>query len=204
LQQGSEGQAGAAGCITKLHEEIERERKIYAQRIADLKTALEDLRSGAANAPAAEAARKDPVTGLPEKDAAEVAIARAMEEQRSMFAAVFVVERLAMVNARFGSSVGNQVFQLYSTHLAQSLPQRDGLFRWTGTALVALLEREGDEAAMRSEILGISAKRFSRMIDAGSRSVLLSLGTASTIFSLKEGTAGSIVENIEEFIRSAP
>ena len=41
------------------------------------------------------------------------------------------------------------------------------------------------------------------MIDAGSRSMLLSIGTTSTLFSVKDASAESLVESIEEFTRTA-
>ncbi len=189
--------------VKNLRAEIERERKLYEQGVANLKTALTEFQDDAKSAPAPDAERKDPITGLPERQAAEAAIHRAIQEQRHLFVAVFVIERLGMINTRFGYSVGNQVFHLYSKHLAQSLQQHDELYRWTGPGFIALIERGGDEAAARSDVLAISSKRFSRMIDAGSRSVLLSIGTTSTLFSVKGASAESLVESIEEFTRTA-
>ena len=49
-----------------------------------------------------------------------------------------------MINTRFGYSVGNQVFHLYSKHLAQSLQQHDELYRWTGPGFIALIERAAE------------------------------------------------------------
>jgi GGDEF domain-containing protein len=48
----------------------------------------------------ASSRREDPATGLPERTAAEAAIIEAAAQNRPVYAAMFVIDRLDLINAR--------------------------------------------------------------------------------------------------------
>ena len=188
-------------CLARFHTEIERQQSDYAQRILELNAALVNWQGVAAPARGQGATQNDPATGLPERASAEAAIDDAIRERRCVFAAVFVLERLDMVNTRFGYGAGDQIFLLYGQDLAQQLLAADRLFRWTGPALLALLERGGDLVRARADARGIAAKRFSRTIEIDSRSVLLSIGVKSAVFPVLESNRETLIGELESFVR---
>ena len=115
----------------------------------------------------------DPCTGLLNRYAAENAIAKAYEEGRQVYAAIFILHRLAALNKRFGYSVGDRLLLLQGQYLAQQLSPEDQLFRWLGPSFLALLRRPGSLDAVLSEVGRIGSNQFQTNVDLESRSVLI-------------------------------
>jgi hypothetical protein len=63
-----------------------------------------------------------PVSEFPDRPAAEQAIATKIAEAKDCVCGVFIVNRLASINARFGRAVGDEVMLLAAERLAQHLP----------------------------------------------------------------------------------
>src|SRR5581483_7238050 len=72
----------------------------------------------------------DPLTGLPGRAYAEVELGRSLNETDDYYVALFVIKRLALINAKFGYKRGDQVLMKVATHLAQSVPEFNNLFPW--------------------------------------------------------------------------
>ncbi len=94
----------------------------------------------------------DMVTGLPNFRAAEQAIRAAIASRTSTYVVLFSVERLEVINGRFGFSVGDRILMLFGQHLAQRISQSDRLFRWRGPGFLAVIDRGGPEISIRAEI----------------------------------------------------
>ncbi len=85
----------------------------------------------------------DPVTGLPERRAAEAAVERAYRLKIPITPAVIVIDSLPTINMRFGRGTGDTLLHIFADHVKQTLEPEDELYRWTGPAFVALLAGRG-------------------------------------------------------------
>jgi GGDEF domain-containing protein len=187
-------------CLDRLRDEIRRQHDEVAAPISDSKTTVANIEATSVSAWRTAPSQIDPATGLPERSAAEAAIENAIREKRTAFAAIFVLERLDVINTRFGYKVGDEIFSLYSRDLAHQLGKEDRLFRWTGPALLALLDRSEDIRRVRGDVVRIATKRFSRTIEADNRCVLLSVGATATVISLAESDSDGVIRELESFV----
>lgn len=129
----------------------------------------------------------DLVTGLPNLRAAQNAIRAAISANTNSYAVLFAVDRVEVINSRFGFAVGDRILMLFGQHLAQRISQNDRLFRWRGTGFLALMERTGPEMSIRAEVSRMVSARLEQEIDLGGRSVLLPI-TASWMMTAVAGT----------------
>jgi GGDEF domain-containing protein len=136
----------------------------------------------------------DMVTGLPNFRAAEQAIRGAISSGTSTYAVLLCVDRVELINSRFGFAIGDRILMLFGQHLAQRLSQSDRLFRWRGAGFLALLDRTGPEISIRAEIARILSARLEQEIELGGRSVLLPIASSWMLTNV----AGSTVEKISQ------
>ena len=213
---------GSAASATKLHQ-IERQIKKSSQidDLRALKTQLEqsleviceeaaaqerrseeisDRLRDAMSRPASAAvlseavADFDLVTGLPNFRAAEQALLTAISTGTSTYAVLLSVDRVEIINSRFGTAVGDRILMLFGQHLAQRLSPTDQLFRWRGPGFLALIDRSGPEISVRADVARMVAARLEPEIELGGRSILLPI-TASWMLT---GVANSTMERISQ------
>lgn len=186
-------------CLTGLREETLRQREESARTICEMNEALENTRTRTAAAPIPPAT--DPVTGLPQRAEAERLLASIIESRASAFAGVFLVERLQSINLRFGYAVGDHVLVSFAQMLAQKLPAADPVFRWSGPAFVAVLQREEPLEKIRAEIARIILPRLEKTVHFGYRTVLLPISATWTVLPMLP--APSLLFNrIDSFLAS--
>ena len=176
-----------AECLDGLRAEITRQKEESARTVSGIRKELEKSQERLASAPAAprQELRPDPVTGLPRRAAAEAALIEASRENRPVYAAVFALDRLDLINTRFGYAMGDRVLLTYSQLVAQAFSRADQLFRWSGPALMALLEREGQQMPqVREEVARFANQRVEKTLQVGGRSVLLPVAANWTLFPL--------------------
>jgi GGDEF domain-containing protein len=172
-----------AECLDNLRGEVVRQKEESQRTVAKIRTELKSSQERtSSSAIAAGEGRRDPATRLPGRQEAEAALIKLAKEGRHAHAAIFVVERLELINARFGFAAGDQVLSFLSEHLTQSLSSADRLFRWSGPALLALLERDGTPREVREEVARITAQRLEKTVNLSGRSVLLPVGANSAVF----------------------
>jgi GGDEF domain-containing protein len=97
-----------------------------------------------------------------------------------------VVERISLVNGRFGYAVGDQLLHFFGQHLMQSFAPADKLFRWTGPTFLLLMERRGGSDRVRAEIMRVTAQRLTQTVQVGARSVLLPVAANWAMFPVLE------------------
>jgi diguanylate cyclase (GGDEF)-like protein len=141
----------------------------------------------------------DRVTGLPNFRAAEHAIRSAIAARTSTYAVLFCVERVDVINGRFGFSVGDQILMLFGQHLAQRLPATDLLFRWRGPGFLAIIERTGPEISIRAEIARLVSARLEQEIELGDRSVLLPISASWMLTSVTDSTLDKVSKKLDTF-----
>jgi GGDEF domain-containing protein len=81
----------------------------------------------------------DTVTGLPSRRAAERTIGENLQKGVNFAVAIFVVTKLSAINSKYGRAVGDEVMLRVANHFAQHLSADTLLYRWSGPALVAVI-----------------------------------------------------------------
>lgn len=114
----------------------------------------------------------DPVTGLPARAQAEQAITARIAAGQEHVAALFVVDRLASINDRFGRSTGDDILLLVAQQLAKRL-SGSTLFRWSGPAILAVLEIVTTAEAAENQAKLAATMSVEKSVEAGERAVLL-------------------------------
>src|ERR1022692_3097454 len=90
--------------------------------------------------------------GLPARAEAEAALSKVAGSGIQAVAVVFVMKRLKQLNSRFGYEAGNGLLAWLSTYLGSGANPEEGLFRWSGPALVAVIRRNVPLARIRQEL----------------------------------------------------
>ena len=87
-------------------------------------------------AAAARQPATDATTGLQSRVQAEQLIESIVQGQQSdkggAAIAIFLVNRIVSLNARFGRKVGDEILVLVAAHLGRKLPFTSAPFRWSG------------------------------------------------------------------------
>lgn len=151
------------------------------------KTLEEAARLDARHREEARRARRDPLTGLPNRLALEEhlsqAIARARRRGRNLLVALFDLDGFKPVNDRFGHATGDVLLQMLASRLRASLRDGDVLCRLGGDEFVLVMEALGDApceaaaSALRARLLPPLQSPVT-LADGQEVKVTASLGTA--------------------------
>ena len=143
----------------------------------------------------------DPLTGLETRESAERAITAAVERGATAYAALFVVDRLHLCNARYGYATGDQILTRVHRHLATYLSPEDRLFRWTGPAFMALIQRIEEAGEVQAAIDRITSLKLEAGVQIGNELVVLPIVCNSLLLplSLTVGLA-KLTQRIDAFI----
>jgi GGDEF domain-containing protein len=187
-------------CLDCVRQESISQREQAKQAIAKLRYEL-DSRAAEALAAATTGPRIDSLSGLPTRSEAELAISLEIQSGKGGFAVVFAVERVNLINARFGYAVGDQILQLFRQHLAENLGPADRLFRWSGPVFLALLDRSDVPEQVRAEVKRITAAKLETTVQIGARSVLLPVSSISKVVSLFHvASTPDLIEDIDNSV----
>ena len=142
----------------------------------------------------------DGAADLPSRPKAEAALDKVIKAGGYGFVAAYVVDRMQLINARFGYSVGDEILAVFQKHLRQSLKQKDQLFRWTGPAFLVLMDRTGLSAGVRAEVNRLASAKLEATVHLDNRSVLLPVTCTSAIFSLFDAPSPAVlIQQIDAF-----
>ena len=165
--------ARLSDCLADIRREAERQQKETGATIAQLTQGLSEARRTTVDV--ATGAVRDEVTGLAPRADAEAALAEAVKTGGQALVTVMVLERLQVVNRKFGMEIGDQILAEVARITRKNLPPEDRLFRWGGPTLVALVTRTVNIERVRMEIAGIMDSKWEHTIQTASRSILLPL-----------------------------
>lgn len=127
----------------------------------------------------------DSITGLPSQETAEATLQEMVRKPGKRYVVVAVVSRMQPINARFGHNIGNQVLRAFKEFFEAQLAPGDRLFRWSGPALIALLERAEPLETVRTEVRRMLNKSVdNKTFDIGGREVLIPISSAWSAFML--------------------
>ena len=179
-------------------ENIREERKLQNEQATKV---VHQLQKTIEQAPKPEAPGKglDQATGLPDRAAAETALAECAAANEPAYTLVFIADRVQLINARFGYAAGDEVLKTIQTHVQTNLRPEDQLFRWRGPSFLALLKRSDPVDCVRAEITRIVASRLQKTFDIGNRSVLLPIAMQWALFPVSSASR-LLVHKIDHFV----
>lgn len=143
----------------------------------------------------------DAITGLPTRPVFERLVTTALEGHRTIGIALFVIERLAYVNKRFGKKASDEVLLFVAQHLAAELADTNSFSRWSGPAFVAIFDLSKDHEGTERKLQSIVAKQLSKNLSAGGRSVILPISCSYLLERLSpEQSPSDIYAKMDDFI----
>jgi GGDEF domain-containing protein len=146
----------------------------------------------------------DALTGWASRAYAELELARALGQPDDCFLALFIVKRLALINAKFGYSRGDQVLLKVVVHLGQSLPGFDKLFRWSPCAFLAVAPPETSYKDLRARVQVIELTRLTPTLEWEGRSAMVPVVIDCRIVSVKDfGTASDLFLRLDTLAADA-
>ena len=188
--------AKLTGCLSALQTELDRQ-------VVDSEVAHVALKAAEAK-PAMKAVLADqgecPITGLPGRQLGVECLNAARLSDGPRYAAVLSLERFSTVSHRFGNEAAQSYVLTASQMVAQKLQPCDQLFRWSGAAFLAVLERTGSLEAVQAEINRIVRWRAEYTVTLGERSILVPASINSLCLPVWEApNAEVLVERIDSF-----
>jgi len=148
--------------------------------------ALQPVASAESHRATARVHTPDQLTGLPARASAEAELARVHGLSKDSFLALFVVKRVALINAKFGYSRGDQVLLKVVTHLSQSLPEYNNLFRWAPCAFVTVAPPDTSYKELRGRVQIIELTRLTPTLEWEGRSAMVPVVIDCRIVSVKD------------------
>jgi GGDEF domain-containing protein len=143
----------------------------------------------------------DVVTGLPLLAAGLRAMQEPVKTEKRRFVAVMIVDRIKLINLRFGIDAGNSVLRVFKESIEQRLMQGDRLFRWNGPTIVALIDRTESVEQVRAQIRRLLETRIEETLEVEQRSVLIPISASWSVFPLMPPIADA-TKQIQAFIAS--
>jgi GGDEF domain-containing protein len=138
---------GAALASTSDGEKLAQCKLSLSECLSEIRQEAERFRTDADGRTIFGNARKDQLTGLENREVAEVALAKACAAETPGCAIIIIIDRIAVYNVRFGRAVGDKVLQFFADYLVQSLPSEGPPFRWSGPAVLMLRPGTAEQAA---------------------------------------------------------
>jgi GGDEF domain-containing protein len=184
-------------CLNSFREETSRQKEETEDLIKNLRQGVEQR----ARKLGTHGKDLDSATGLAKMEDC----IRAMREEgtpgRRRYVVTMVVNRMQSINARFGQDAGDRVLSSFGSFVEQQLNPTDKLFRWTGPAVVALLDRSESLDQVRTQIKRMLENRIEENFEVEERSVLIPISAAWAAFQLI-GTVATAEKQIQTFIAS--
>ncbi len=183
-------------CLRGFREEARRQKEQADSLIAGLRKQIE-------NSPVVAAETQDaldPATGMQGKGACLRAMQDPVAVGKRRYVVTMSVNRIQSINARFGHGAGDRILRVFGHFVTHQLNPADRVFRWTGPAMVALIERSETLDRVRDQIRRIMEMRLDENLELGERAVLIPVSAAWSVFQLVSMTTAE--RQIQAFIAS--
>jgi len=119
-------------------------------------------------------------SGLADRAGAEQEIAAKIGTKQDCVCGLFLVNRLASIQTRFGRGVGDEVMLLAAERLAQHLPAA-AVFRWSESALIALVDVDTNIAEVTRRFARAASMNLEKNIETQHRLVLVPISLSFTL-----------------------
>ena len=142
----------------------------------------------------------DPLTGLPDRDAAEALIACHIQPGSQFFVTLFLVDHFAHLNGRYGTETGNDVLLRVAEYLGKQL-EAGSLFRWSGPAFAAVVDGAHALHEVEQQMHRIGSRRFEKTIEEDRRTVLLPITCSCMVQRVSDGDSlEEVVAVLDDFV----
>lgn len=190
-----------AACLNLVRRESSRLQAETNEKLKALKADVERLSLRLKTAAVEES--EDPVTGLPGRAAAEQAMEDRISTGKPCVAALFLMERLATINSRFGHDVGNDIVMGCAQMLAKKLHSAT-LYRWSGPGFVAMFDPLVPCAEAENRARQAAAQKLEKNIEADGRMLMVVVGVSCQVQQLSKQTApGELFQRLDSFMAAA-
>jgi diguanylate cyclase (GGDEF)-like protein len=181
--------------LTQLHETVRRGEGATQSTVTYLRGELEEAHQRIAAL--SEAAHTDSLTRLPNRLAAEKTIRQRVESGEEFSVAMAVLERLDLINLRYGVTSGDATVQMFAKEFRERVPEGVALFRWGGPAFVGLATHmpAGEFRTKLQAVLNDIAAQSMELQARGSAILRL-----TTRFAVHPWTAGQTADKVIKLI----
>jgi GGDEF domain-containing protein len=189
-----------SGCLTLLRNESTRMRLDSEQLIKSLKAAV--VRASIQTIPGTSGVPPDPVTGLAGPSTAQEMITRMIGEGKSCTVAMFVLDTLAVLNARLGRAAGDEALCIAAQHLETQLADHGTVLRWSGPAFVLVSEQDyAPVDAIERRVKEVGRTRFERTVTSNHRSVNFNMTFSWTMQTVTpKDSADAVCRRLDNFL----
>jgi diguanylate cyclase (GGDEF)-like protein len=186
-------------CLHSFRQEIARQKDQADSVIIALRQQIEQ--SPQLRLPPSADKGTDPVTHLGTKEECLKAMHAPIAPGRRKYVVTLVVNRMQSINIRFGYQVGDRILCRFGEFIEQQIRPEDRLFRWSGPAFVALIERTEALNEVRAQIKRILEPLIEETLEVGGRSLLIPISAAWSAFHFIT-TVATAERQIETFAAS--
>lgn len=145
-----------------------------------------------------------PASVLPDRSGAEQEIATKIEAKRDSVCGLVLVNRFASIQTRFGRAIGDEVMLLAAEKLAQHLPAGVTVFRWSESALAAVVNVDANIAEVTRRFARAVSLNLEKNIEAGHRFVLVPITLSFTLKRLSENSSpADIFAELDRFVSAS-
>jgi GGDEF domain-containing protein len=177
--------------------EVARWRERTEQALSELRRKVESGSNGDPPGGPGQASQTD--GGAMTRAKAEIILDQIVQEGGHGYVVAFVVNRVQLINARFGYAVGDNILALFQEHLGKNLKRGDQIFRWSGPVFLATMNRAMIER-VRGEVNRLTSAKLETTVHLDNLSVLLPVTCTAAIFSLFETpSAAVLIQQIDAF-----
>ena len=192
--------ARVVSCLDVVREETVRLQSEAQERSQQVREQIGKAVS-ASEAPPPRFGVMDTVTGLPSRKAAERTIGETLNMGSQSAVAVFVVTRLASINSKYGRAVGDEVMLRVANHFAQHLSSDTLLYRWSGPALVAVINVHDNGESIKRAWNKAAAVKQEINLDGRERSVFVVVETSMSFQVVNKVTiAQDLFNSLDKFV----
>jgi len=182
-------------CLNSMASEVEEHRKHSACGMEKLAKGARELGNSMQRT-----VPSDRVTGLPMRMEADAALVE-LAERADGVAVIFVLKRLRQVNARFGYEVGDGLLERLTTYLTSGTNPEQGLYRWSGRALLAVISRHEPIDHIRQEVGRLIANMPEYEVRIGPRIAMIPVTVGWSVFPVTRPVE-KLISHLDAFINS--
>ena len=185
-------------CLTLVKRESTRLQVETKEKVSALKQDVERLSTRLKTAVVEQSV--DPVTGLPGRAAAEQVIEEKISKGKSFIVSLFLMDRLATINGRYGQDVGDDFVMSCAQMLAKRLSGAT-LYRWSGPAFLSVFDPLVMAAEAESRARQAAAQQLQKNIDAEGRTLMVVVAVTCHIQPISAQTnAGELFMRLDAFM----
>jgi len=145
-----------------------------------------------------------PATALPDRSGAEQEIAMRIEARRDSVCGLVLVNCFASIQTRSGRPIGDEVMPHAAEKLAQHLPAGVTVFRWSDSALPAVVDVDANIAYVTRRFARAVSLNLEKNIETGNRFVLVPITLSFTLKRLSESSSpADIFAELDRFVSAS-